>query len=70
MMVNTQAPTRLMQAEKDATELKRLRGLNDTLEKELEKLRGELETYHTKRKLDRAEISELRAKLQETSEEV
>ena len=41
------------QAEKDATEIKRLRGLNDTLEKELEKLRGELESGHTRRKLDK-----------------
>ena len=39
------------QAEKADTEIKRLRGLNDTLEKELEKLRGEMESAHTRRKV-------------------
>jgi len=40
------------QAEKADTEIKRLRGLNDTLEKELEKLRGEMESSHTRRKVE------------------
>jgi chromosome segregation ATPase len=37
-----------LQADKDATEIKRLRGLNNTLEKEMQKIRGELESAHTR----------------------
>jgi hypothetical protein len=57
------------QMEKDATEIQRLRTLNDTLEKELEKQHGELQSCHARRKLDRTEIAELRAKLEEMVDE-
>ena len=39
------------QVEKAETEIKRLRGLNDMFEKDLEKLRGEMESAHTRRKV-------------------
>lgn len=39
------------QVEKAETEIKRLRGLNDMFEKDLEKLRGEMESSHARRKV-------------------
>ena len=45
------APVHAAQVEKAETEIKRLRGLNDMFEKDLEKLRGELESAHTRRKV-------------------
>ena len=54
-----------VEAEKNAFEIKRLRELNCTLDGELEKLRGKLETANARRKVDRAEILELQGKVEE-----
>ena len=59
-----------LQVEKGATEIKRLKVLNDALEKELEKLRGEMQSAQARRKLDKAQVAELRAKLDEITAEV
>ena len=59
-----------LKLEKDATEIKRLRALNDTLEKEMEKCRGELQSVQTRRKMDKAEIAALSAKLEESCADI
>jgi chromosome segregation ATPase len=60
----------ITQRDKDSAELKRLREVAEALEKEVDRCRGELETAHAQRKLDKNELLRMRAKLDEVTAEL
>jgi hypothetical protein len=60
----------ITQRDKDAAELKRLRDMAEALEREVDRCRGELETAHAQRKLDKNELLRMRAKLDEATAEL